>query len=80
MHNTLTVIKIITYMCLHTLFDNYPLDLLYILITNILIKVAEGMTEKDIGFIMTMIIFYISFVIYEKVFLKDWKQIINIKE
>ena len=51
-----------------------------VLITDILIKVAEGMTEKDIGFIMTMIIFYISFVIYEKVFLKDWKQIINIKE
>ena len=51
-----------------------------VLITDILIKVAEGITEKDIGFIMTMIIFYISFVIYEKVFLKDWKQIINIKE
>ena len=24
MFNTLTVIKIITYLCLHTLFDNYP--------------------------------------------------------
>ena len=51
-----------------------------VLITDILIRAAEGITSKDIGFVMTMIIFYISFVIYEKVFLKDWKQIINIKE
>lgn len=48
-----------------------------ILITDILIKAAEGITRKDIGFIMTMIVFYMSSVIHEKVFLKDWKQIIN---
>ena len=51
-----------------------------VLITNILIKIAEGMIGKDIGFIVTMIIFYISSAIHEKVFLKDWKRIINIKE
>ena len=51
-----------------------------VLITDILIKVAEGITGKDIGFAMTMIIFYISSVIHEKVFLKNWKQIINMKE
>ena len=50
------------------------------LITDILIKIAEGMTGKDVGFIMAMIIFYISFAIHEKIFLKDWKQIVDIKE